>query len=101
MRSVRAFALAVAVWVGTACATVRPVPVASLKVECNVAAALLWIDDGFAGRVSDWMRGSHQLPVGFHRIEVRHPSYFSHFAEVELSAGGAGTVTAHLHPLLD
>jgi hypothetical protein len=29
-----------------------------------------------------------RIQPGFHRIEIRHPSYFSHYEEIQLSDGG-------------
>jgi hypothetical protein len=73
----------------------------TFQVECNVPDAMVIIDDVLVGRVSEWSRPGRQIRPGFHRIEIRHPSYFSHYAEIELSDGGGQVVKAELHPLLD
>ena len=76
-------------------------PAGRFEVQCNVPDAVLVIDDVLVGRVSEWVAPGRQIRPGFHRIEIRHPSYFSHYAEIELSDGGGTVVKAELHPLLD
>jgi hypothetical protein len=71
------------------------------EVQCNVPDAVVIIDDILVGRVSEWAPPGKQIRSGFHRIEIRHPSYFSHYAEIELSDGGGKLIKAELHPLLD
>lgn len=87
--------------VGCGCATVSMPGAASFRVECGVADAGLWIDDVFAGRVSEWSGAVRAIRPGFHRIEIRHPDYFTHYAEVELRDGGAATVKAELRHQLE
>ena len=82
------------------CATIRP-PVATLAVRCNVPEASVVIDDIPLGPAARWAPPGQPIPPGFHRIEVRHPSYYSHYAEVQLSAGGSSAIAIDLHPLLD
>ena len=83
-----------------ACAPVQPRPRATLAVVCNVPEASLWIDDSFAGTVATWAKGA-PMPVGFHRIEVRHPAHFSFYAEVNPQAGETIRLAPVLHRTLD
>jgi hypothetical protein len=84
----------------SACATFGR-PAGTLQVQCNVPDALVIIDDVVVGRASEWAPPGKQIRPGFHRIEIRHPSYFSQYAEIELSDGGGQAIKAELHPLLD
>jgi hypothetical protein len=83
-----------------ACATMTR-PGGSLQIQCNVPDAAVFVDDVLVGRAAEWAPPGKALRPGFHRVEVRHPSYFSHYAEVELADGGGALVKADLHPLLD
>jgi hypothetical protein len=83
-----------------ACATVRA-PAARFAVECNVADAAVIIDDTMAGRVTEWAPPGRSISAGFHRIEIRHPSYYSHYAEVSLPEGRGAVIKAELHRLLE
>jgi hypothetical protein len=83
-----------------ACVPWRREEPATLKVVCEVADATLWVDDVPLGRVGEWASGRRIRP-GFHRVEIRHPSYFTAYAEVSLRAGGGGVVKPILRPLLD
>jgi hypothetical protein len=76
-------------------------PAGRFEVHCNVPEAVLIIDDVLVGRVSEWAPPGRQIRPGFHRIEIRHPSYFSHYAEIDLRDGGGTALKAELHPLLD
>jgi hypothetical protein len=53
------------------------------------------------GRASEVGKTGKSLPPGFYRVELRHPGYYSYFAEVDVPEGGAAAVKAELHPLLD
>ena len=44
----------------------------------------LWVDDVLVGKVTDWKSEGKQIRAGFHRIEVRHPNYYSFFQGVEV-----------------
>jgi hypothetical protein len=72
-----------------------------VRVECNVPDATVWIDDLLAGSVKEWKSEGHQIRAGFHRIEIRHPGYFSFFQEVDLPSGSRTVVNAKLRELLD
>jgi hypothetical protein len=72
-----------------------------VRVECNVPDATVWIDDLLAGSAKEWKSEGHQIRAGFHRIEIRHPGYFSFFQEVELPPGSRTVVNAKLRELLD
>jgi hypothetical protein len=83
------------------CATARPHPSGTLALTCNVPDASLVIDDLPVGQAAAWKPPGHPLPAGFHRVEVRHPSYYSSYAEVTLAPGGAAALVVVLHPLLE
>jgi hypothetical protein len=72
-----------------------------VRVECNVPDATVWIDDLLAGSAREWKSEGHQIRAGFHRIEIRHPGYYSFFQEVDLPAGSRTVVNAQLRELLD
>ena len=72
-----------------------------VRVECNVPDATVWIDDLLAGSAKEWKSEGHQIRAGFHRIEIRHPGYFSFFQEVDLPPGSRTVVNAKLRELLD
>jgi len=72
----------------------------SLRVECNVPEATVWIDDVLVGTAKSWS-SERTIRAGFHRIEVRHPGYYSFFQEVELPGGSQVLVTANLHELVE
>ena len=72
-----------------------------VRVECNVPDATVWIDDLLAGSAKEWESEGHQIRAGFHRIEIRHPGYFSFFQEVDLPPGNRTVVNAKLRELLD
>jgi hypothetical protein len=91
--------LAVAI-AGGGCATGRADGVATLKVECSVPDATLWLDDVLLGRVSQWSGGGRIHP-GFHRLEIRHPGHYTFYAEISLKEGAGTVVRADLHPLLE
>ena len=84
-----------------ACATTGGFGAAAFRVECNVPDATVWVDDVLIGRASDWAAQGRHIRPGFHRVEIRHPTHYSHFAEVELAEGGTAVVKADLRPNLD
>jgi hypothetical protein len=98
--SIRQLAAAVALLALSGCATFGR-PAATFQLQCNVPEAVLLIDDMLVGRASDWAPPGKQIRPGFHRVEVRHPGYFSYFTEIQLADGGGVLVKAELHPLLD
>ena len=71
------------------------------RVECDVPDATIWVDDVLVGKVSDWKGDGKQIKAGFHRIEVRHPNYYSFFQEVELPGGSHVVVNAKLRELIE
>jgi hypothetical protein len=73
---------------------------AGFRVESNVPDATVWIDDSMAGTATDWQRDGKRIRPGFHRIEIRHPNYYSVFQEIDAASGGQSLVRAHLQPLL-
>jgi hypothetical protein len=92
--------MGLALSLAAACATFGR-PAGTFKLECNVPDAVLLIDDVLVGRASEWAPPGRAIQPGFHRVEIRHPGYFSHYAEIQLSDGGGAAVKADLHPLLD
>ena len=84
----------------SSCATVRP-PAATLALRCNVPDASVVIDDAPVGPAATWVPPGRSLSPGFHRIEIRHPSHYSHYAEVTLAPGAASALSVELHPLLE
>jgi hypothetical protein len=96
--------LAAVVGAGTVhlgCATGRlPAHMIALRVESNVKEASVLIDDRLVGRVSDLANSAKRLPAGFHRLEIRHPGYYSYFQEIEMKGGEEILVKAHLRELI-
>ena len=104
LRSLRAL-LVVAFLLGAGvlggCAHTLSSGAAGVRVECNIPDASVWIDDLLAGTAKEWKSEGHEIRAGFHRIEIRHPGYFSFFQEVELPPGSRTVVNAKLRELLD
>ena len=72
-----------------------------VRVECNVPDATR-LDRRRPGRHDRELEGrGRQIRAGFHRIEVRHPGYYSFFQEVELPGGSHVVVTAKLRELVE
>ena len=82
------------------CATARVRPTATLRVICSVPEATLWIDDHLVGRVGEWKDGQ-PVAAGFRRVEIRHPSYFTFFAELAPQQNEGVILNAELRPQLD
>jgi hypothetical protein len=72
----------------------------NLRVDCNVPEATVWIDDVLVGTAKSW-RSERSIRAGFHRIELRHPGYYSFFQEVELPGGSQVVVNAKLRELVE
>lgn len=83
------------------CAHSLPANAIELRVECNVPDATVWIDDVLMGTTKDWSDKGRYIKPGFHRIEVRHPGYYSFFQEVELPPGSQTVVRATLRELVE
>ena len=73
----------------------------ALRVDSNVADATVWVDDVLVGSVADWAKDGKHIRSGFHRIEIRHPGYYSFFQEVELPEGSHAAVNAQLRPIIE
>lgn len=87
--------------IATGCATIGSgIPTVPLRVEVNVADATVWIDDHLAGSALTLSKPGTRLRVGFHRVEIRHPAYYSFFTEVKPVAGDDVVVRAQLHELV-
>jgi hypothetical protein len=97
-------ALAPALFAATslpACATLgAPTGVVPFHVEVNVPDATIWVDDHLVGSSSVLAKDGTFLRAGFHRIEVRHPDYYSYFTEVTPKQGEPVLIHAQLHALL-
>jgi hypothetical protein len=83
------------------CAHAVPYGAAAFRVESNVPDATVWVDDVLIGKVSDWARDGRHIRSGFHRIEIRHPGFYSYFQEVELPEGSHAVVKAELRQLIE
>lgn len=86
---------------GWGCATMKPEGTAVLHVDCNVPDAVVLLDDGMLGRVSELRKTDKVIRAGFYRLEISHPGYYAYFTEVNAPEGGVAAVKAELHPLLD
>jgi hypothetical protein len=73
----------------------------AFRVDCNVPDATVWIDDVLVGKAADFKKDGRQIKPGFHRVEVRHPNYYSFFQEVELPTGSKVVVNARLRELVE
>jgi hypothetical protein len=83
------------------CATLgAPKDLAPLRVQVNVPDATIWVDDQLVGSAKALEKDGTFLRAGFHRIEVRHPDYYSYFAEVNPKQGEPVVIQARLHALL-
>ncbi len=80
------------------CATARPRPAARLRIDCSVPQALVLLDDEAVGPASEWSGAGRLVTPGFHRLELRHPSYYSFFAELSLRADETASITARMLP---
>jgi len=72
----------------------------ALRVETNVPDAIVWVDDRLVGTAASLVASGTRLRVGFHRIEIRHPSHYSFFTEVDPKRGEDVVVRAQLHELV-
>jgi hypothetical protein len=103
MTSSRLRGLATAVVLALSCATAArfAAPTAPLRIACNVADASVWIDDHLIAQVTVFAKTEKRLAVGFHRIEIRAPGYYSQFEEVEARPDIPIEIKASLRELLD
>ena len=99
MKSIGLVLFAVSLFAG--CASLRSEGSAAFRVECNVPEAAVLLDDVPMGRASQWAKSGRFIRPGFYRVEIRHPSYYSHFEEITVANGGLALVKAELHPLLE
>ena len=99
MKSTLFVLFAVCIFAG--CASLKSEGAAAFRVECNVPEAAVLLDGVPMGRVSQWAKQDRSIRPGFYRVEIRHPSYYSHFEEITVADGGAALVKAELHPLLE
>jgi len=96
-------AAALSFWLALAlsCAHGLSADAIALRVQSNVPDATVWIDDVLVGTAKDWNKDGRQIRPGFHRIEVRHPGYYSFFQEVEVAGGSKVVVNATLRELIE
>jgi hypothetical protein len=100
-RAVCLYAIAtLALWIG-GCATWKTQDAISVRIDCNVPDATIWVDDTLVGTAANWKGDGKYIRSGFHRIEIRHPAHYSHFQEIDLPSGGKITVVAKLEPLVE
>ena len=93
--------MTVAACAAISCATIGSgAPSVPLRVEVNVPDATVWIDDHLVGSAMTLAKPGTRLRVGFHRVEVRHPAYYSFFTEVKPAAADEVVIHAHLHELI-
>ena len=83
------------------CATAGPAPGAAVRISANVPDATVWVDDRLAGKVTDFANGARRLPVGYHRVEIRAPGYYSSVREIDVKAGTEVALDAQLHAVLE
>jgi len=84
-----------------ACAHDMPYGAVAFRVDSNVPDATVWVDDVLIGRASDWAKDGRHIRAGFHRLEVRHPGYYSFFQEIELPEGSQAVVKAEMRQLIE
>jgi hypothetical protein len=100
MKNQLAHCVVVLIFLAAACAHTIPAGAVGFRVESNVADATIWVDDILVGKASDWAKDGKHIRAGFHRIEIRHPGYYSFFQEVELAPGSQTLVKAKLRELI-
>jgi hypothetical protein len=100
MKNQLATCFVILIFLAAACAHTIPAGAVAFRVESNVADATVWVDDILVGKASDWGKDGKHIRAGFHRIEIRHPGYYSFFQEVELAAGSQTVVKAQLRELI-
>jgi len=83
------------------CATLHSEGTATVRVQCNVADAAVLLDDAVFGRAAELAKHDKVIRAGFYRVEIRHPSYYPYFTEINVPEGGTAAIKAELHPLLD
>lgn len=89
------------VWIASACTTLGAAgDSVAFRVETNVPDAMVWVDDRLVGSAASLVTSGTRLRVGFHRIEIRHPSYYSFFTEVDPKKGEDVVVRSNLHELV-
>jgi hypothetical protein len=74
---------------------VPPVQKGVLLIHCAVSDAEVVIDDSPVGSVAE-LPGGVRLPVGQHRLELRHDRYHTRYVMVTVAAGPAQTVDVTL-----
>jgi len=99
MRPLFLFAALIAFCFG--CASMDLEAAGTLKLDCNVPAAAVLLDDEIVGRAGEIAKTGKSLRPGFYRVEIRHPGYYPFFAEINVPEGGGTALKAELYPLLD
>jgi hypothetical protein len=104
MKLVSLAAFLVLIGGGWGCAHAPVGGAVAFRVEANVPDATVLVDDVMVGKVSDWAQGgtqSRHIRAGFHRVELRHPGYYSVFLEIDKTDGAEAVIKAELRPLLE
>ena len=103
MTTSRVRALTTSVVLVMSCATAArfAAPTTPLRISCNVPDASVWIDDHLIARVSVFAKSEKRLAVGFHRVEIRAPGYYSQFEEIEARPDVPIEIKASLHESLE
>jgi hypothetical protein len=101
MNAARCIVLAALVAVFASCGYGLSAPAIGFRVESNVPDATVWVDDVPIGTTRDWSVPGRQIRAGFHRVEIRHPGYYSFFQEIDQPAGKVVVVNAQLHELVE
>jgi hypothetical protein len=70
---------------------------ASVRVECSVGAARVYINDAFVGRAAELERRTVPVASGNLRVEARADGYFTAYHDVAVPSGGAARVQLELH----
>lgn len=71
-----------------------------LEIRCDVADAVVWVDDRMIGEVGE-APGGYRLRPGEHRIEIRHERYHTRYLELTLRQGEVCALDVTLAEILD
>jgi hypothetical protein len=103
MKQPSRFVFAIVLLLGCATTGSGP-PSVAFRIAGNVPDATVWIDDHLVGKLADFSKSEKRLErrliLGFHRVEIRAPGYYSVFRELEAKAGADLSIEADLHELL-
>ena len=77
-----------------------PAPQGVLRISCRPSDATIWVDEKLIGEVQDVAQGI-LLPVGSHRLEVRHDSHFSRYREFSIRPNETTSIDMTLFEVFD